>query len=301
MVSSPQLARRSLLLGAGATALTGCMAPGPDGVADFTHLNIPVQTDIAYGDHPQQRLDVYPAATSRRGTVLPRRPAVVFFHGGFWQFGSRTEAPVQTICSHLAARGITAVAAGYRLYPETSHQGILEDAAQVVAWAIRNGEDHGAARGRVVASGHSAGGWMSAMLHVRPQLVHQALGVSESDRHPLAGTVGVAGPYAHWPTRFPLLFNLFDGVPTEQRLPNTYVSGHLPPSLLVQGMLDTIVWPPNAFFFARDLERAGNRSRTSYYMREHMTVMPVVGLLPGSLALVDDIEAFVKGPEVMAA
>lgn len=301
MLSPAPLSRRHLLLGGSAAALTGCMAPGPDGVADFTHLNIPVQNDIAYGDHPQQRLDVYPAASSRIGNVLPRRPAVVFFHGGFWQFGDRSEAPVQTVCSHLAARGITAIAAGYRLYPETNHQGILEDAAQVAAWAIRNGEAHGAARGRVVASGHSAGGWMSAMLHVRPQLVHRALGTAESGRHPLSGIAGVAGPYAHWPTRFPLLFNLFEGVPTEQRLPNTYVSHNLPPSLLVQGMFDTIVWPPNAMFFARDLERAGNRSNTRYYMREHMTVMPIVGLLPGSLALVDDIEAFVKGSEVMAA
>lgn len=142
---------------------------------------------------------------------------------------------------------------------------------------------------------------MSAMLHVRPQLVHQALGTAESGRHPLSGTVGVAGPYAHWPTRFPLLFNLFEGLPTEQRLPNTYVSANLPPTLLVQGMFDTIVWPPNAFFFSRDLERAGNRSNTRYYLREHMTVMPVVGLLPGSLALVDDIEGFVKSGEVTSA
>ena len=301
MPSSAQLSRRGLLLGGSAAGLAGCMAPGPDGVADFTHLNIPVQTDIAYGDHPMQRLDVYPAAQSRRGNTLPRRPAVVFFHGGFWQFGDRSEAPVQTICSHLAARGITAIGAGYRLYPDAHYQGILEDAARAVAWATQNGERFGAAPGRVVASGHSAGGWMSAMLHVRPQLVQQALGTAESGRHPLCGIVGVAGPYAHWPTRFPLLFSMFEGVPTEQRLPNTYVSGNLPPSLLVQGLLDTIVWPPNAFFFARDLRHAGNRSTVRPYLREHMTVMPVVGLLPGSLALVDDIEAFVKSPEVSAA
>ncbi len=291
-----RLPRRALLAGA-AAGLSACAAPGPDGVADFTHLNIAAQRDIPYGEHPSQRLDVYPAAPPRLGPAPAPRPALVFFHGGFWQFGSRCEAMVETLCSHLAARGITSIAAGYRLYPETNHAGILADAANAVAWATRHGHEHGAARGEVVAAGWSAGGWMGAMLQVRPQLVHQALGVAESGRHPLRGFVGVAGPYGHWPTRYPLLFSLFEGTTREERTPNAFVTANLPPSLLVQGMLDAIVWPPNAIHFAEDLQQAGNPARLRrYWMRDHMTVMPGMGILPGSLSLVDDIEGFVKGP-----
>jgi acetyl esterase/lipase len=295
------LSRRAALVGAAAT-LSACAAPGPDGTADFTHLNIAAQRDIPYGEHPLQRLDVYPAATPRLGPPPPRRPALVFFHGGFWQFGSRCEAMVETLCSHLAARGITSIAAGYRLYPETNHAGILEDAANAVAWATRHGQEYGAAPDEVVAAGWSAGGWMGAMLQVRPQLVHQALGTTESGRHPLRGFVGVAGPYAHWPTRYPLLFNLFAGTTREERTPNAFVSANLPPALLVQGMLDAIVWPPNAIHFAEDLRQAGNPAQLRRYpLRDHMTVMPGMGILPGSLALVDDIEGFVKGPAMMRA
>lgn len=299
MNATSKLTRRAALFCGSAIAASGCAATGPDGTADFTHLNIEAQRDIPYGDHPLQRVDVYPAARSRIGNTLPRRPTLVFFHGGFWQFGSRCEAMVQTLCSHLAARGITSVAAGYRLYPDTNHQGILEDAAAAVAWSSRNSAAFGGAPNQVVAAGWSAGAWMGAMLQVRPQLVHAALGSQESGRHPLNGFVGVAGPYAHWPTRYPLLFSLFAGTTREQRTPNAFVNSHLPPALLVQGMLDAIVWPPNAIHFATDLQQAENQATLRQYaLRDHMTIMPGMGILPWSLALVDDIERFVKSPSV---
>lgn len=128
---------------------------GPDGIADFTHLNIPVVKNISYGEHPAQKLNIYPAQQNRTNS-LPKRPAVVFFHGGFWQFGQYDETSIQTICSHLAARGITAISASYRLYPETDYNRILEDASMAVAWAYKNADKHGAAPEKVVASGWPA-------------------------------------------------------------------------------------------------------------------------------------------------
>src|ERR1700704_386230 len=67
---------------------------------------------IAYGKAPRQRLDVY-APESRTRT---NHPVVVYFYGGGWQSGYRSNS--RGVAQALAARGIGTVVAGYPVYPE---------------------------------------------------------------------------------------------------------------------------------------------------------------------------------------
>jgi acetyl esterase/lipase len=60
----------------------------------FLAANMPVMfgpyarhPDIAYGDDPQQRLDVYHPSEP---AAVPR-PVVVFWHGGRWKFGDKRQ------------------------------------------------------------------------------------------------------------------------------------------------------------------------------------------------------------------
>lgn len=133
------------------------------------------------------------------------------------------------------------------------------------------------------------------MMLVRPEFSQKLLGIEKNGKHQLIGMIGISAPYGHWPTRYPLLFSIFKGIPTEQRLPNTFIRPGLPPSLLIQGMLDVIVWPQNAILFGKELIAAGNSSKVVMRpFQDHMTTVPLTGLIPGSLNTIDDMENFVK-------
>lgn len=84
-------------------------------------------SDLKYGKDPRNRLDVY-TPVNRAADV----PVVVFFYGGSWNSGSRSD--YRFVGEALAARGIVAVLADYRLYPQVHYQGFLDDSARVVGW-----------------------------------------------------------------------------------------------------------------------------------------------------------------------
>lgn len=73
-------------------------------------------------------------------------PLAVFFYGGHWTRGSRTD--YRFVGEALASAGIVAAVADYRLSPEVQWTGILEDCAAralVVqttrnAWAVHGAE-----------------------------------------------------------------------------------------------------------------------------------------------------------------
>src|SRR3954471_6699526 len=73
------------------------------------------ETDVAYGEHPRQRLDVYRPAQPGAGPA----PLVVFFYGGNWDSGQRQDS--RFVGQSLASQGIVAVVPDYRLFPEVRH------------------------------------------------------------------------------------------------------------------------------------------------------------------------------------
>src|SRR5438552_8211470 len=142
--------RRTLVLGAAALA-AGCTA--------FQALNAFVPGDtytlapgIAYGEEARQKLDVYrPRSAAPRGGF----PLVVFFPGGTWRSGER--ADYRFVGEALAANGIVAAVADYRLAPAVRYPAFLEDCARAVAWMRREATRFGGDPGRLFVMGHSAG------------------------------------------------------------------------------------------------------------------------------------------------
>jgi acetyl esterase/lipase len=68
-------------------------------------------TDIPYGEHSENLLDVYCPA----GTEKPL-PTIISIHGGGWFYGSKKL--YSHYCLRLAKRGFTVVNFDYRLAPE---------------------------------------------------------------------------------------------------------------------------------------------------------------------------------------
>lgn len=137
-------------------------------LARTSRAGIEVDADLAYGDHPRQRLDlVRSAATPRQGA-----PLAVFVHGGAFIRGNRnSNAEIYgNVTRWLARQGWLAANAGYRLAPEAPYPEGARDVARALAWLRRHAQAIGADPDRIVLVGHSAGGAHAAACALDPML-----------------------------------------------------------------------------------------------------------------------------------
>jgi acetyl esterase/lipase len=224
------MARRSGVFGALAALLSGCSALGALDVvvARGTYRG---EDDIGYGLDPRQRLDVYRPLTGAAGA-----PLVVFFYGGSWSQGSRSD--YRFVGEALASNGVVAVVADYRLSPQVGWRDILSDCAQATRWAFDNAQRLGADPRRVFLMGHSAGAYNAAMLALDAQWLRaQALRPAQ-----LAGWIGLAGPYDFLPIGDRSTQVAFDWPRTpRESQPIEHVSARSPRTLLVAATGDTVV------------------------------------------------------------
>jgi arylformamidase len=120
---------------------------------DAAHAGLRKHRDIAYGDHPRRRLDVYPAAQSNA-------PVHVFFHGGYWRANDKESFAF--IAQALVRQGITAVIASYELCPDSTLDGTVDSAIAAVEWTRRHIAEYGGNPMAISLSGHSAGAHLCA-------------------------------------------------------------------------------------------------------------------------------------------
>lgn len=118
--------------------------------------------DVAYGtvEPRQQTLDVY--LTSAAGP----RPTVVFIHGGGFVAGDKSPCPSYILEPYLAS-GFHVVSVNYRLAPAHRFPAALEDVAAAVALVRRRAGAWRVDAERLVLTGESAGGLISALAGAR--------------------------------------------------------------------------------------------------------------------------------------
>lgn len=245
-------------------------------------------SDLQYGNDPRNRLDVYTPVN-----LATEVPVVVFFYGGSWSSGSRSD--YSFVGEALAARGIVAVIADYRLYPQVHYQGFLEDSARAVGWTREHIRQYGGDPARLYVMGHSAGGYNAAMVALDPQWL-AAVGMEPSM---LSGWIGLAGPYDFLPVENPEVRPIFffpDSPPDSQ--PINHVGAKSPPALLIAAKDDTLVNPErNTGGMARRLREQGVSVRELYFSRPgHGTLIaafsrPMQWLAP----VLDEVVAFIHG------
>lgn len=200
-----------------------------------------LQSDIAYGPLPRQKLDLYLPQTRR-----PDGKAVIFFYGGSWDSGARDD--YLFVAQALASRGVTTIIPDYRLYPEVRFPTFLEDAAQATRWAADR-----VGLSTLHVMGHSAGAHIALMLAVDTPYLGQA-GV---DRLKMAGVIGLSGPYDFLPLKSAKLIDIFGGTDRPEIEAITFAQAPLPRALLIHGTADTTVYPRNSENLAAAWRRAG--------------------------------------------
>jgi acetyl esterase/lipase len=222
-------------------------------------------TDIPYGPLPRQKLDVYEPENFVKPAGI-----VVFFYGGDWQVGSKRD--YRFVGQALTSRGFIAILPDYRLYPEVTFPGFMEDGAKAFRWAYDNAPRLGGDRRAVFLMGHSAGAHIAALLTLDGRYLKE-VGL---DRSAICATAGLSGPYDFTPFVDDMpVFKMKPGdVPNPAMEPINFVDGREPPMLLVQGLEDETVDSSNTVRLAKRIEEKGGEVRTIYYAdRAHVGIV----------------------------
>jgi acetyl esterase/lipase len=285
------------------TALAGLTALATAACSKFAFLaaNVPAafgaykrEANIAYGLDPQQRLDVYlpdvPATAAR--------PLVVFWHGGRWEFGDK--ADYRFVGAALAELECVAVVPNYRHYPNVKMAGFMDDAAHAALWAGAHAGDFGADPDRLYVMGHSAGAHMAALLTLDERL----FAATGQPPPPIAGVIGLSGPYDFLPLLEPDVQDMFGPPPCyPDSQPINFVRADAPPMLLVHGLRDDTVWPKNSRNLATALSARGVAVTLKLYpkLMHADTIAALSAPARRKAPTLADIAAFVKAPGTQAA
>ena len=110
--------------------------------------------DLSYGQHPRERLDLFlPEADGA--------PLFAFIHGGYWQWNDKE--PFAFLGEQLVPAGAAFANIEYALCPTVTLTELTQQIRRAIAWLWREAERFGYDRERIVVSGHSAGGHLTAM------------------------------------------------------------------------------------------------------------------------------------------
>jgi acetyl esterase/lipase len=234
--------------------------------ATVSHFGYERTTNISYGNGARQKLDVY-----RPKKVAPDAKTVIFFYGGSWRGGSKTD--YRFVAKALTSRGFIVVLPDYRVYPEVTFPAFVEDGAAATRWVFDNISKYGGDTNRIYLMGHSAGSHIAALLTLDAHYL-KAVGL---DRNAIRATATLSGPYDFTPNPWdrPVFNQQTNDTYIDPKIePITFVDGKEPPMLLVQGLRDKIVSPSNAVNLTSRIRAAGGQVEyITYPKRGHAAVV----------------------------
>lgn len=237
-----------VMLVQGCSGLDMVNAVAPDG-------GVTESVGLKYGEHPRQTLDLYRPV----GSSDPL-PTILFFYGGSWKGGNKEDYAFAGRA--LARAGFLVAVADYRVYPEIAFPTFVEDGAQAVHWLTEHAADHGGKTTDIHLIGHSAGAHIAAMIALDGAYL-QKEGLSQDV---LGRWVGLAGPYAFYPSEINYVSAIFQHLKDEDAArPITFVDGKSPPALLLHGADDETVIPKHSRLLAARLNAAGVPSAARFY------------------------------------
>lgn len=110
--------------------------------------------DIPYGPKPRNRIDLFRSGHQNA-------PLFAFIHGGYWQRNSKEV--FSCVANGPLAHGFDVALIGYTLAPEATLTQIVAEVRGALQWLRAQGRQHGIPAERILASGWSAGGHLTAM------------------------------------------------------------------------------------------------------------------------------------------
>ena len=136
---------------------------GPSFIPDRSPNETRVYARPEGSEGEKLKLDVYEAGGRRTESAARSgsRPAVIMVHGGFFQFGRRSDRPRWD--AWLAEQGYVVFDIDYRLAPPPRWKDAPGDVKCAVGWVKENAESYGVDSDRIALMGDSAGGHLSLL------------------------------------------------------------------------------------------------------------------------------------------
>lgn len=181
------------------------------------------------------------------------RPAIVFFFGGGWTYGSVNQFVPQS--RHLTGRGMVAIVADYRVFGrhKTSAFEAMADAKSAIRWVRMHAAELGVDQSRIVASGGSAGGHIALSTAVFDVFDESTENVAVSSKpnalvlfNP-ATQIQRGGTRGHFGDRGP------------EASPVDHLVRGLPPTIILHGKADSTIPYAESATFCAESRRLGNQ------------------------------------------
>lgn len=225
--------------------------PAPPAATSETHV-------FSRDGGVELELDFYRArGADRRGA-----PCIVVVHGGGWDGGDRGQLPEWN--HRWASRGYAVAAVSYRLAPRFVWPAQRDDVLAALAWLKARAEQLGVDPSRFVLLGRSAGGQIAtavaygagdpairgAISFYAPQDMEFAWGVSREDD--ALNSINLMRQYLGGPPDSPERKALYATASAQ-----AMIGPATPPTLLLHGAPDTLVWHRHSERLAAALQAAG--------------------------------------------
>lgn len=179
-------------------------------------------------------------------------PALLFYHGGGFRAGSPQAG--FSIGEELAKHGIVMIAVEYRFTtdPATMDQ-IIADGKSSVRWTRENATILGIDPEKIIASGHSAGGYLAAAVEMLPKFdgPTENIDVSSQPNAMILWSPALVTTEERMRPRMPPHGKLIDFQPDQ------YVNNDLPPTIFIHGTTDENVSPDVSINLNRKFVEAG--------------------------------------------
>lgn len=129
---------------------------------------IPDQADLAYGPHPENRVDFWQAKGEGP------RPLLVHIHGGGWRGGNKTLSPGNV--TTFTDRGISVASVEYRLTPANPVPAPVHDAARAIQYLRNRAKELNIDPKKIALTGGSAGACTSMWILLHDDLADSKAG-----------------------------------------------------------------------------------------------------------------------------
>ncbi|HEY1173596.1 MAG TPA: alpha/beta hydrolase [Verrucomicrobiae bacterium] len=205
-------------------------------------------SDLTAYEQERCKLDLYLPAK-------PGFPTLVWFHGGALKTGDADMEFTQKIARSLVDAEIGFVIVHYRYSPKVTYPAYLQDAAASFAWTVTNIAKHGGNPEKVFLGGHSAGGYLAAIVGLDAKRLKEFGLPLES----VAGIIPVSGQMmTHYTIREERGLEKYNVI-ADEAAPIYHVRKVTPPMLVLYADKDMATREEENVYFVSTMKAAGNK------------------------------------------